>query len=72
MSYVGRVHNGVVVVENGAALPPDGTLVRIEPVEGPAPASLTDKLLAWAGQGIDLPADLAANHDHYLHGQERR
>jgi hypothetical protein len=30
------------------------------------------KLRALAGTGHNLPADLAANHDHYLHGTLKR
>jgi hypothetical protein len=29
------------------------------------------KLRLLAGTGRNLPADLAANHDHYLHGMPR-
>jgi hypothetical protein len=31
-----------------------------------------EKLRALAGKGRNLPADLAANHDHYLHGTAKR
>jgi hypothetical protein len=30
------------------------------------------KLRALAGTAKNLPADLAANHDHYLHGMAKR
>lgn len=30
------------------------------------------KLRALAGKGRNLPDDLAANHDHYLHGTSKR
>jgi hypothetical protein len=30
------------------------------------------KLRSLAGKGRNLPADLAANHDHYLHGTPKR
>ena len=67
---LGEVHNGVVVFEAGVSLP-DGTAVRVEPVErADQSTSLQRRLLAWAGKGVDLPADLARRHDHYLHGQE--
>jgi hypothetical protein len=32
----------------------------------------TDKLLALAAETENLPSDLSANHDHYLHGLPRR
>jgi hypothetical protein len=67
---LGQVQNGVVVLEGGASLP-DGTAVRVEPVELLDPPNrLQSQLLAWAGKGVDLPADLARRHDHYLHGQD--
>ena len=37
-----------------------------------APPPILEKLRALAGAGRNLPADLAANHDHYLHGTARR
>lgn len=33
--------------------------------------SIWEKLRQWGGRGIGLPADLAENHDHYLHGTPR-
>lgn len=39
----------------------------------PVHGSLSQRLLQLAGAAGDgLPEDLARNHDHYLHGQERR
>ncbi|MCG3127579.1 MAG: hypothetical protein CHACPFDD_02444 [Phycisphaerae bacterium] len=77
MSYRGKVRNGVVEFEDGP-VPPDGTIVRIEPVDELRPpdqrsGTLGERLLRHAGTaGEGLPADLARNHDHYLHGQPRR
>ena len=71
MSIIGHVHNGVVIFDAGVSLP-DGTTVRVEPLEGAdESAKLQEKLLEWAGKGVDLPADLARRHDHYLHQQEK-
>lgn len=70
MSILGHVQNGVVIFDAGVSLP-DGTTVRVEPVErADQPTSLQDQLLQWAGKGVDLPPDLARRHDHYLHQQE--
>lgn len=33
---------------------------------------VTQKLRSLAGKGRNLPDDLAANHDHYLHGTPKR
>ncbi len=70
MSVLGHVQNGVVIFADGVSLP-DGTAVRVESLEcANQPASLQSQLLEWAGKGVELPADLARRHDHYLHGQE--
>jgi hypothetical protein len=61
------------VVEQGVIrLPKDvpwasGTVVRIEPVEEQAP-TLLEALRNFDGMAGDLPADLAANVDRYVHG----
>ena len=72
MVYRGKVKNGVVVLEEGVGLP-DGTDVRVEPfshgegvgVEGPTLAEQFADVIATVP---DLPSDMAAQHDHYLHG----
>ena len=83
MGYRGRVKNGRVVLDGGAALP-EGCQVRLEvlatPVSpkadqaasdahGPARA---DKLVKYSGIVKDLPADAARNLDHYLYGHPRQ
>lgn len=77
MTYRGRVRNGVVEFED-ETVPPDGTIVRVEPVGEVSPpkdssGTLAERLLRHAGTAGDgLPSDLARNHDHYLHGQPKR
>ena len=62
------------VIEKGMIqLPKDvpwasGTVVRIEPVSEP---SLLDAFKEFDGMANDLPADLATNLDHYVHGHSR-
>jgi hypothetical protein len=56
-------------------LPPDvpwpsGTVVRIEPVEE-QPPTLWETLKDFDGMADDLPDDLAANLDQYVHGHPR-
>jgi hypothetical protein len=64
------------VIEKGLIkLPKDvpwksGTIVRIEPVDEQSP-TLLDALKEFDGMADDLPADLAANLDHYVHGHAR-
>jgi len=50
---------------------------RLHELLGKAPAPPTSRpwgeaLLELAGSATGLPADLAQNHDHYLHGAPRR
>lgn len=46
---------------------------RVEPVNQKAAiAELSKLLLEFAGVAEGLPADLAEQHDHYLHGLPRR
>ena len=61
MSYVGTIKNGVVV------LPPG-----LELKEGTEVEEFTDALLRIARGTKNLPADLAKNHDYYLHGLPKR
>ena len=72
MSYIGTVKEGVIV------LPPDvklreGSQVRVEPVAAGSEApTLGQRLLRFAGTAQGLPADMARNHDHYLHGRAKQ
>jgi hypothetical protein len=67
MTYSGTVKNGVVVFDGKLPLP-EGVRVKIEP-EAPAVSTLGERLLKHAGGVDDLPADMAENHDKYIHGR---
>jgi len=75
MVYEGTIQNGVVVFHSGVPLP-DGTPVRVEPVERELSAearSPKDDILFRMGEfAIDtgIP-DLAVNIDHYLYGHPK-
>lgn len=69
MEYRGTVKNGVVVLEDGA-VPADGIAVRVVPVE--EPPTWGEVFGDVTGKAVGLPADIARNHDHYLHGQPKR
>lgn len=73
MVYRGRVRNGVVEFEDRSDLP-DGTIVRIEPVESPeyAPGQGHEHLMKLAGVIESKPSDWARNHDHYIHRQPKK
>ncbi len=73
MSYTGTVEKGMVKLPPDAVFP-NGTKVRVEAIE-PAAADrtmLVEELRAIAATMPELPADWAAQHDHYLHGTPKR
>ena len=71
MIYRGHVHNGVVVLDDPAALP-EGTLVEVDLVAEDTGATLYDRLKPVIGTAQGLPPDAALNVDHYLYGQPKR
>jgi len=74
MSITATVENDTIRLPEGMHIP-DGTQVVIETVEragGSSSDSLARCLAEYAGIADDLPSDLAANLDHYLHGHPKR
>jgi len=72
MSFTGTVENGVVKLPANAALP-NGTKVRVEAISNPTGKNqLTRRLVSIASKARNLPEDLAAEHDHYIHGTPKR
>ena len=71
MTYLGHVQNGVVVFE-GPQTPPEGAAVKVAVVPEREDGLLSDALLEFAGSIEGLPADMAQQHDHYLHGRPKR
>jgi hypothetical protein len=71
MRYSGQVKNGVVVFDGEPPLP-DGARVTVEPLESKAGRTLAERLKPVIGIAKGLPADLAENHDHYLHGRPKK
>jgi hypothetical protein len=72
-TYTGQVQNGVIVLDEGAPPLPQGTRVRVEPIDMEAAAEdLSRVLLSLAGMVKGLPSDLAEQHDHYIHGTPKR
>jgi hypothetical protein len=69
MSITAVIEKGMIKLPKDAPWP-SGTVVRIEPVETPvAPRNLGQRLKPFSGSAKGLPADMARNHDHYLHGR---
>ena len=79
MVYRGRVKSGVVVLPADVTFP-EGAEVLVTlaeqppgPVAGPTIWDKLTELGQWAETfPSDLPSDLAANHDHYLHSLPKR
>ena len=72
MNLHGTVIDGVIVLDQQQALP-EGARVEVilkMPVEAHSP--LGELLLRHAGTAVDLPDDMAAQHDHYLHRTPKR
>jgi ATP-dependent protease Clp ATPase subunit len=71
MSFEGTVQNGVIVLDEGHHLA-EGTRVQVLVREVSAQRTLRERLLSLAGTVDDLPADMARNHDHYIHGSPKK
>lgn len=79
MTFQGTVKNGVVVLDTDSP-PAEGTRVKVEVESSTEVAverkeefqSWADVVLKYAGCMEGLPADFAAEHDHYVHGTPKR
>ena len=72
MMFEGTIQNGVVVLDLTEVLP-ERTRVEVLPQRTPDKKSaLRERLLSLAGTADDLLADMAKNHDHYIHGAPKR
>jgi len=69
IELLGRVVNGVVVLEEPDAIA-EGTYVSVTPIK--AKSALGERLMEFAGTIDGLPPDMAANHDHYIHGTPKK
>ncbi len=74
MLLEGVVRNGKIEIEPHQELP-EGTRVLVRPktenIEGESGPTLLS-LMKLVGTCDDLPADFAAEHDHYIHGTPKR
>jgi hypothetical protein len=72
MTCIGKVSNGKVALPEGIHLP-EGTEVEMHiPESSQATASFANRYKDFMGAADDLPADLASNLDHYLHGHPKK
>jgi hypothetical protein len=73
MTVQGTLNNGSIVLDTALSLP-EGTRVEVvvKPLErGSGQPTFLD-LLEFAGCMPDMPADFAAQHDHYIHGTPKK
>lgn len=70
MSFTGTVKDGVVVLPPGVKLA-DGVEVQLTIPDSASPPSFAERYAAYIGAADDLPSDLAANLDHYVHGHRK-
>jgi hypothetical protein len=75
MLLEGTVINGTIVLDGDEKLP-EGARVAVAVKESATSGGENQPtllgLLKFAGTLSDLPADFAAEHDHYLHGTAKR
>ena len=71
MLLEGTIKNGTIVLDQPSSLP-DGERVEVDlkPIAQEQPTFID--LLEFAGCMPDMPADFAAQHDHYIHGTPKR
>jgi hypothetical protein len=71
MTFMAKVEKGAIPFPPGIELP-EGTEVQVHSQDPASPERKARKgLLQFAGI-IEGPVDLAAEHDHYIHGTPKR
>jgi hypothetical protein len=71
MTCIVKVANGAIRLPPGVKLP-DGAEVQLTIPDSAAQPSFAERYASYVGMAEDLPADLAANLDHYVHGHKRK
>lgn len=77
MVYPGHIRNGLIVLDE-PCVPPEGASVQVvidpsvpQPTDGSGTCRY-ERLKPLIGSIKGLPADFAAEHDHYMHGTPKR
>lgn len=78
MTLQGTINCGAIVLDQPAPWP-EGTRVEVllkvveaQPQQNDRKPTLSRRLLKHAGTVPGLPADMARQHDHYIHGSPKR
>ncbi len=72
MVLEGTIRNGTIVLDQPPVLPEGSRVEVVVKATAQEASPLGEMLLRHAGEAVGLPEDLAAQHDHYLHGTPRR
>lgn len=72
MTLEGTVVQGTIVLDEPEKLPEGARVTVIVHTSAGGGESLRDVLLRHAGCMEGLPPDMAEQHDHYIHGTQRR
>lgn len=67
----GTIRNGTIVLDQPTSFP-EGQRVEVELKSATKEAPTFLDLLEFAGCMPDMPADFAAQHDHYIHGTPKK
>ena len=71
MTCTVKVKDGSIRLPPGMELP-DGAEVRLTIPDSLSQPSFAERYAAYIGVADDLPRDLAANLDHYVHGHRKK
>ncbi len=77
MTYRGHIRDGMVVLDQPVALPEGATvevnlrLADADAIHDASASTLANRFADVIGRCPSLPADMARNHNHYLHGQPK-
>ena len=71
MIYHGQIKNGIVVLDEKPELP-EGTEVEVQTIPSPPRKTLAERFQNVIGRATVLPDDMAAQHDHYIHGSPKK
>ncbi|MCC7476570.1 MAG: hypothetical protein IT425_14365 [Pirellulales bacterium] len=73
VTYRGHIRDGQIALDEPVAFPEGAEVIVAVVVESDrAGTDLSSLLLRHAGQGQELPSDLAEHHDYYAHGKPKR
>ena len=72
VTFDGTVRNGTIVLDQGATLLEGTRVTVVANTQGAEEQPTHLSLLKLVGMAKDLPADFAAQHDHYIHGTLKR